>query len=54
MSEDMLNAMYISPSRFHMINIITTDHEITSMFRNLYDKLMFKIRNQKNQDKLLR
>ena len=54
MSEDMLNAMYISPSRFHMINIITTNDEITSIFRNLYDKLMYKIRNQNKQDKLMK
>ena len=53
MSEDMLNAMYISPSRFHMINIITTDPTITLIFRDLYDKLMLKIRKNKKKDNLL-
>ena len=54
MSEDMLNAMYISPSRFHMMTIITTYPTITSMFRDLNDKLMLKIRKQKKQDILLK
>ena len=52
MSEDMLNALYIAPSRFHMINIISTDVKITSDFRNLYDALLTKIRNQKIKDRL--